>query len=260
MRNSVNINKEKLGKIGYQNAPIRQILKLKIPQFEQLLLLNFFSNSTSWKVSINSISEAFGKRKDRCSVRTGLNNLKESEYVILDKNGYTINLDKINSDYQQNIKTDSDTTIGSIPFTNTGSNPTIDSDTTIGSISITNTGSNPTIDSIPTIGSETDSSYDSNTTRGVTGTLPGNDSNTTSVIDSNTTSNKRNIIEKEIKNNQEIKPLKGILSDFKVSSDFWDIPDQNSDFISKSNKVEKDNSNNDLLNITRCAIKMQEHT
>lgn len=174
MRLNVNIDRKRLGEIGYQNAPIRQILKLKIPQFEQLLLLNFFSNSQDWDVSVRSISRSFGIRKDRDAVRTGLSNLIESNYLIHDENGYTINLDKIKSDSLLSKKPDR--------YTTTDRNST--------------TGDKPT------------TSHDSNTATGVTETLSGDDRNTTSLSDRNTTTNKINIKEKEINDNQEINPVK----------------------------------------------------
>ena len=174
MRNSINIDRKQLGKIGYQAAPIRQILKLKLSPSEQLLLLNFFSNSTDWKVSINSISKSFGTPKNRNLIKRELNNLVKYGYIKLDENGYTVNLDKINSDYQLNIKADNILTID-IDNTNDSRNTSND---------------------------------DNNNNRGVIASLSGDDSDTTSLSDSNTTTNKINIKEKEINDNQEINSVK----------------------------------------------------
>jgi len=174
MRLNVNIDRNRLGEIGYQAAPIRQILKLKLSPSEQLLLLNFFSNAPDWKVSISSISKSFGLGKNRNLVKKELNKLLEYKYITLDDSGYTINLDTINSDYLQNKRADN--TI------------TSDSDTTSDSRNISND--------------------DSNTNRGVIVSLPEGDSDTNSLSDSITNTNKINIKEKEINDNQEINPVK----------------------------------------------------
>lgn len=183
MRLHVNIDRVQLGKIGYQAAPIRQILKLKLSPSEQLLLLNFFSNSPDWKVSINSISKSFGTPKNRSLIKRELNNLVKHGYIKSDENGYTVNLDKIISDYQLNIKADNILTID---------------------IDNTNVSRNTSNDDI-------------NNNRGVIASLSGDDSDTTSLSDSNTTTNKINIKEKETNDNQEINPVKEIL-DFDSNS------------------------------------------
>lgn len=177
MRNSVNIDRVQLGKIGYQTAPIRQILKLKLSPSEQLLLLNFFSNAPDWKVSINSISKSFGIPKNRNLIKRELNNLVKLNYLTLDDSGYTINLDKIKSDYQLSIKADNFVTSD---ISDTNDSPDISND-------------------------------DTHTNRGMITSLPEVDSDTTSLSDSCTTTNKINIKEKEINDNQEINTVKGNL-------------------------------------------------
>lgn len=174
MRLNVNINRTQLGEIGYQAAPIRQILKLKLSPSEQLLLLNFFSNVPEWKVSISSISKSFGLKKNRNLVKKELNNLLDRKYLMLDENGYTVNLDKIKSDYLLNLQADNKTTS----------------------------------DSRDTSDNRNISKGDSDPNKGVIVSLSEGDSNINSLIDSNTTTNKINIKEKEINDNQENNPIK----------------------------------------------------
>ncbi len=94
---------EELG-YGFQIAPIRQILSLRLSPVSQLLLLNFFSHSyEKYPLSINRIRKSFGITKNRDSVNKALKELRDMGYLIITKRTYKVNMDKINADYKMFI-------------------------------------------------------------------------------------------------------------------------------------------------------------
>lgn len=99
-------SKQDLGEM-YQTAPLRQILSLKLPSLQQLILINFFShNYDGWKLSISGISKSIGRAKNRKSIATALKKLKSLGYLIITEYTYEVNVKKINEVYQASIKKD----------------------------------------------------------------------------------------------------------------------------------------------------------
>lgn len=112
MRKNVIINKKDLMDIGYQKAPIKQILNLNLSAEEQILLLNFFSNSESWKLSINSIAEeSFYTTKNRNRIKKIIKKIIDMDYLKEDLTSYTVNLKSIQKDYNLNKLPDTVSTV-----------------------------------------------------------------------------------------------------------------------------------------------------
>lgn len=94
---------EELG-YGFQIAPIRQILSLRLSPVSQLLLLNFFSHSyEKYPLSINRIRKSFGITKNRDSVNKALKELRDMGYLIITERTYKVNMNKINAEYKMFI-------------------------------------------------------------------------------------------------------------------------------------------------------------
>jgi hypothetical protein len=94
--------------LGYQKAPIRQILTLELTLMQQILLLYFFSNDYNrFAPTIDGICKSFGFKKNRADVVKNLNKLQTLGYLITDP-AYKVNLEKINADYRLSIAKDDD--------------------------------------------------------------------------------------------------------------------------------------------------------
>ena len=100
MRKSIFIDKNKLGEMKYKGSPLRQILALPISAEHQTLLLNFFSHSDVWKLSLNSIANhSFGIKKNRDRVKKSLEQLEAIGLINISENIYAPNLDNIQKQY-----------------------------------------------------------------------------------------------------------------------------------------------------------------
>lgn len=223
MRKQVVINKTELGKIGYQAAPLKQILNLDLNTLELKVLLNFFSNADTWELSFNSISNAFYTPNNRSRIKSTIESLVNKGYISNTEKTYTINLGKIQSDYKVNI-TKTGTDCNSTDCTS--GNSTTDTDCT------NNTGT----DCI----------------KGVVQIVTGVGTDCTSLPDTDCTNNKRNNKEIELKEENKNNSLKAI-----EILDFSEIDLKLKNLLIEINVHYQDNSiviSNNMFEV--CLIKM----
>lgn len=167
-------------KLNYSKVPVRQILALDLKPLTQLLLIQMFSHSDNWGVSLNQVSKSFYHKKNRNDIKNHYGALKSKGYLKEDVDTYYIALTQIQRDYEAFLKKDDNP--------NTSVNPAISVNSAI--------SVNPaTIDSAP------NSLPDSPATSDLIELLTGVDSMPNNLIDSNITSNniKNNINEKNEK-------------------------------------------------------------
>jgi len=172
-------------KLNYSQVPVRQILALDLNPLTQLLLIQLFSHSDNWGVSLNQTSKSFYHKKNRNDIKKNYEALKSKGYLKEDANTYYIILTQIQRDYEAFLKKVDN------PNTSVSS-----------AISV-----NPaTIDSAPT------SQDVSPATTNMIEPLTGVDSTTNNLIDSHINSNN---IKKN--NNEKNEKITSINNDFEIS-------------------------------------------
>lgn len=107
MRKKIIINRDRFPDIGYQSAPLRWILALQtLTPSQKLQLLNYFSHSEVWKLSIRGISKSFGRGKSTEAVRRDNQVLTKLGYLFETEDSYCINLERIKKDYNKSMGKD----------------------------------------------------------------------------------------------------------------------------------------------------------
>ena len=100
MRKKIIIDRNKLKEIGYQAAPLRWVLGLTtLNPSQKNQYLNFFSHDIEWKLSNNSITKCFGRKKSGKNVRRDNQLFVELGYMTETENSFILHLDRIKEDY-----------------------------------------------------------------------------------------------------------------------------------------------------------------
>jgi hypothetical protein len=120
MRKTIEYDKTYLKEIGYRGAPITQILGLKLKPLEQLILINMFGHKDTYQISINSIANCFGTKKNRSDVADAVKKLVTLGFLQETDTTYIVSLLNIYKDYK---KAKADSTANNSGDTKTDINP-----------------------------------------------------------------------------------------------------------------------------------------